>query len=72
MPEKADKPTQNSALQGISEQENFMIKVLFICHGITKASEAAGGHKFVVAGGYGGGRRRYYRFTTLEKSACHA
>ena len=33
MPEKADKPTQNSALQGISEQENFMIKVLFICHG---------------------------------------
>ena len=33
MPWKADKPTQNSALQGISEQENFMIKVLFICHG---------------------------------------
>ena len=33
MPGKADKPTQNSALQGISEQENFMIKVLFICHG---------------------------------------
>lgn len=23
MPGKADKPTQNSALQGISEQENF-------------------------------------------------
>ena len=33
MPGKADKPTQNSALQGISEQENFMIKVLFVCHG---------------------------------------
>ena len=33
MPGKADKPTQNSAIQGISEQENFMIKVLFICHG---------------------------------------
>ena len=33
MPGKTDKPTQNSALQGISEQENFMIKVLFICHG---------------------------------------
>ena len=33
MPGKADKPTQNSALQGISEQENFMIRVLFICHG---------------------------------------
>lgn len=35
MPGKADKPTQNSALQGISEQENFMIRVLFICHGST-------------------------------------
>ena len=33
IPGKADKPTQNLALQGISEQENFMIKVLFICHG---------------------------------------
>ena len=33
MPGKVDKSTQNSALQGISEQENFMIKVLFICHG---------------------------------------
>lgn len=33
MPGKADKPTQNSAIQGISEQENFMIRVLFICHG---------------------------------------
>lgn len=33
MLEKADKTLQNSALQGISEQENFMIKVLFICHG---------------------------------------
>ena len=33
MPGKADKPTQNSALQGILEQENFMIKILFICHG---------------------------------------
>ena len=33
MPGKADKPTQNSALQGISEQEKFMIRVLFICHG---------------------------------------
>jgi len=30
---KADKTLQNSALQGISEQENFMIRVLFICHG---------------------------------------
>ena len=30
---KAHKTTQNSALQGISEQENFMIRVLFICHG---------------------------------------
>ena len=28
-----------------------MKKVLFVCHRITKASEAAGGHKFVVAGG---------------------
>ena len=33
MLEKADKPTQNSALQGISEQEKIMIKILFICHG---------------------------------------
>ena len=33
MLEKADKTLQNSALQGVSEQENFMIKVLFICHG---------------------------------------
>ena len=33
MPQKADKPTQNSALQGISKQGNLMIKVLFICHG---------------------------------------
>lgn len=33
MPGKADKPTQNSALQGILEQEKFMIKILFICHG---------------------------------------
>jgi len=33
MLEKADKTLQNSALQGISEQENFMIRVLFICHG---------------------------------------
>lgn len=33
MPGKADKTTQNSALQSILEQENFMIKVLFICHG---------------------------------------
>ena len=33
MPGKADKTTQNSALQGISEQEKFMIRVLFICHG---------------------------------------
>ena len=37
MPGKADKPTQNSAIQGISEQENFMIRVLFICHGTTLA-----------------------------------
>ena len=42
MPGKADKPTQNSALQGISEQENFMIRVLFICHGnILKSLEKA-------------------------------
>ena len=33
MPGKVDKSTQNTAIQGISEQENFMIKVLFICHG---------------------------------------
>ena len=33
MLEKADKTMQNTALQGISEQENFMIRVLFICHG---------------------------------------
>ena len=33
MPGKTDKTLQNSALQGISEQENFMIKILFICHG---------------------------------------
>lgn len=33
MPGKVDKTTQNSALQGISEQEKFMIRVLFICHG---------------------------------------
>lgn len=33
MPGKVDKTTQNSALQSILEQENFMIKVLFICHG---------------------------------------
>lgn len=33
MPGKADKPTQNSALQGILEQEKIMIKILFICHG---------------------------------------
>lgn len=33
MLEKTDKTLQNSALQGILEQENFMIKVLFICHG---------------------------------------
>jgi len=35
MLEKADKTLQNLALYGISEQENFMIKVLFICHGRT-------------------------------------
>ena len=33
MPGKADKTLQNSALQSISEQEKFMIRVLFICHG---------------------------------------
>jgi hypothetical protein len=33
MPGKVDKPTQNTAIQGISEQEKFMIRVLFICHG---------------------------------------
>lgn len=33
IPGKVDKTTQNSALQGILEQENFMIRVLFICHG---------------------------------------
>ena len=39
---KADKTLQNSALQGISEQENFMIRVLFICHGsILKSPEKA-------------------------------
>ena len=39
---KADKTLQNSALQGISEQENFMIRVLFICHGnILKSLEKA-------------------------------
>ena len=30
---KVDKPLQNRAIQGISEQEKFMIRVLFICHG---------------------------------------
>jgi protein-tyrosine phosphatase len=33
MPGKVDKPLQNRAIQGISEQEKFMIRVLFICHG---------------------------------------
>ena len=33
MPGKVDKPTQNLAIWGISEQEKFMIRVLFICHG---------------------------------------
>ena len=33
MPGKVDKSMQNTALQGISEQEKFMIRVLFICHG---------------------------------------
>ena len=33
IPCKADKTTQNSAIQGTSEQENFMIRVLFIGHG---------------------------------------
>ena len=33
MPRKVDKSLQNSATQGILEQEKFMIKVLFICHG---------------------------------------
>lgn len=33
MPGKVDKSTQNTAIQGISEQEKFMIRVLFICHG---------------------------------------
>lgn len=30
---KADETMQNSVLQGISEQEKFMIRVLFACHG---------------------------------------
>ena len=30
---KVDKPLQNRAIQGISEQEKFVIRVLFICHG---------------------------------------
>ena len=33
MPGKVDKPLQNRAIQGILEQEKFMIKVLFICLG---------------------------------------
>jgi len=33
MPRKVDKSLQNSATQGILEQEKFMIKILFICHG---------------------------------------
>ena len=33
MPGKADKSLQNRAIQGILEQEKFMVKVLFICHG---------------------------------------
>ena len=33
MLEKADETLQNSATQGILEQEKFMIKILFICHG---------------------------------------
>ena len=52
MPGKADKPTQNSALQGISEQENFMIRVLFICHG--SISENAENLEFIVCFGLWG------------------
>ena len=33
------------------EEDGSVFRILFVCHGITKASEAAGGHKFVVAGG---------------------
>lgn len=33
MPGKVDKTTKNPAIQGILEQEKFMIRVLFICHG---------------------------------------
>ena len=33
MPGKADKTLQNTAIQGILEQEKIMIRVLFICHG---------------------------------------
>jgi len=33
MPRKADKTAQNLSLQSISEQEKFMIKVIFISHG---------------------------------------
>ena len=33
MPGKVDKPLQNRAIQGILEQEKFMTKILFICHG---------------------------------------
>ena len=33
MPGKVDKPLQNRSIQGILEQEKFMTKILFICHG---------------------------------------
>ena len=33
MPRKVGKSLQNRAIQGISEQEKIMIRVLFICHG---------------------------------------
>lgn len=33
MPRKVDKTLQNRAIQGILEQEKFMTKILFICHG---------------------------------------
>lgn len=39
MPGKVDKTLQNRAIQGILEQERFMIKILFICHGRIFCSE---------------------------------
>lgn len=41
MPRKVDKSLQNPTIQGILEQENFMIRVLFVCHGNICRSVAA-------------------------------